>query len=352
MKAHGILVLFAAALCFGACSPRTGNVAAGKEPAPGQAPPAAEAPELEAALPGVAAELLAKSGMPKQTLAVGEFKDAEGRQTALSLYIAERLEKEFADRSAGAYKVLSRGNLQDLVAEWDLGMQGYVDDDAIVPAGKLLGVEALCVGKFVERGGKLFVQAKLIDTKDSQVLASAEAAVRLGDDLRELAVKAAVPAGASKGAGPAAGQGQELKVEVWSDKVEYRIGEKMRMYVKANQDCYLTLVDVGTSGQTTVIFPNHYNPSNAIKGGVTNVLPPESAGFEFEVGGPAGTERVRAIASKEPVVDLKDVVGSLSSERPFAAVEAPGVLTRDIHAVGKKAAKGRWSETVLKITVR
>ncbi|MBI4677483.1 MAG: DUF4384 domain-containing protein [Elusimicrobia bacterium] len=357
MKPLDAAVLSAMLVLPGAagCSARTANTGPGYAPpeAKAAAPeiPAAETvPELESAVPGVVAELLAKAGVIGKTLAVGEFRDSEGRVSGLSAFIAERLEMGFLDRAAGSFKVVSRANLEDMASEWDLSVKGSVDDAALVEAGKLLGAQTLCVGRYVEREGRLVIQAKLIGSQEGQILSSAEAAVRFLEDLRGLSVKPVVP---RQRAG-APGESGELKVEVWSDRLEYRPGEKMKLYVRANQDCYLTIIDLGTSGAATVLFPNFHHSSNDVKAGVTYVIPdPEKAGFEFEVSGPSGREVIRAIASKEAVVDLKDAMDQPSADAPFSAVKKDlAVLTRDIKVVAKKAVKGRWSDAVLKLTIR
>lgn len=334
-----VVLTAAAALALGGCA--GDGVRAG-------AP--AGAPELEAALPALAADLLTKAGASGRTLAVGEFKDAEGRRTELSSFVGERLEMAFVSRSSAAgVKVVSRANLDDIVAEWELSVKGQVDDAALISAGKLLGAQTLCVGKLFERGGRLVVQAKIMDAESGSILAAGEASARAGDDLRAMSGRSVAAAQKDRAAQSADG----LKVEMWSEKSEYRIGEKMRVSVRANQDCYLTIIDVGTSGAATVIFPNLQHPANAVKAGETYVIPDPSAGFEFEVSGPAGAELLRAVASKQPVVELQDVLGRRPADAAFAPVkEDLGLVTRDIKVAAKKAPKGQWSDAVLKLDVR
>ena len=106
----------------------------------------------------------------------------------------------------------------------------------------------------------------------------------------------------------------DLKVEIWSDKNSYLVGEKMKFHVRVNRDCYLTLLDLGTSGNVTVLFPNYYTKSNAVKADAEYIIPDPSAGFEFDVTGPKGIDLIRAIASKEPSVDLKDVMATFNAD--------------------------------------
>ena len=90
----------------------------------------------------------------------------------------------------------------------------------------------------------------------------------------------------------------DFRVEVWTDKTEYHIGEKdMKFHFRSERDCYLTLIDVGTSGNVIVIFPNLFHQNNFIKAGIEYVIPNEDDGFKIEVGGPPGIEKIFVIAS-------------------------------------------------------
>jgi hypothetical protein len=123
--------------------------------------------------------------------------------------------------------------------------------------------------------------------------------------------------------------------------------------VTVNHDCYLTVIDVGADGVATVLFPNLYAQNNAVKGGSTVLLPDPAAGFEWEVAAPAGVDVIRAIASKEPSVDLADVMSRPTSGEPFALVkEDLAVATRAIRVKAKKAKPGEWAESVFKLTIK
>src|SRR3972149_5594020 len=58
-----------------------------------------------------------------------------------------------------------------------------------------------------------------------------------------------------------------LNVKVWTDKTKYRIGEPVTFYFTADQDCYITLLDQGTSGTLRVLFPNPYQQDNFVRAG-------------------------------------------------------------------------------------
>jgi hypothetical protein len=92
---------------------------------------------------------------------------------------------------------------------------------------------------------------------------------------------------------------------VWTDKKDYEINEKIVFYVKADKNGYLTMLDVGPNGDITVIFPNKFHRDNFIRAGVTYQVPSPNYGFEFDVRGPAGLERIKAIVTLNKVSLLK-----------------------------------------------
>ncbi|MEW6379705.1 MAG: FlgO family outer membrane protein [bacterium] len=94
---------------------------------------------------------------------------------------------------------------------------------------------------------------------------------------------------------------RKFSIDLWTDRSDYKTGDSLTLYVKSDRDCYLSLLDIGTSGKLTVIFPNPLQKDNFIRGGRTYSIPsPEFGGVNITVSGPAGIERIKAIASIEP----------------------------------------------------
>ena len=268
--------------------------------------------------------------------------------TEFSALCAEALEAALlVPAKSRDLKVLDRRNFAALAKEWELGMNGYVEDESAKQAGRLLGVDVMLLAKYTVPKKKIVaLRATLIETETGQILATAATELKTDKPLRS-ALEKTLPEEAAPA--PAA---EPLKVELWTAKADYGAGERFQINVRANQDCHLTLIDVGTSGNVSVLFPNHYAQDNAVKAGVTTMIPDPAAGFEFTVSGPAGKEIIRAIASREPAVDLSGLVKQTSAQSPFAEVKAdvPG-LTRDIHVQAKKAKPGQWSEAVLQLSI-
>ena len=101
---------------------------------------------------------------------------------------------------------------------------------------------------------------------------------------------------------PAAAVADPLEVVAWVDHADntYAVGETVRLFVKASKDAYVTVLNVGASGRTTILLPNAHQPEVRVAAGqVVEVSPPES-GARIQVGGPTGRELIKVIATTRP----------------------------------------------------
>lgn len=130
----------------------------------------------------------------------------------------------------------------------------------------------------------------------------------------------------------------DFKLDLWTDKSEplYYIGKDYVTFnFKSEKDCYLTLIDVGTDGTITILFPNRTCQDNKITAGKVYKIPSEDMGFKIKVAGPAGQELVKAIATENPL-DLSAMVANTgaafkSVENPVSYVgELPGALLKGL----------------------
>ena len=122
-------------------------------------------------------------------------------------------------------------------------------------------------------------------------------------------------------------------LRIATDKSAYRLGEPVTLYASTTAPCYLTLVNVGSSGQTRVLLPNAVQPQTLLPAGQTVVFPALGSGLQLMPMGPVGMETVVAICSS----DSQPVIGGGYTYGPggFAALNVGGdVLTRDLSVVG------------------
>jgi len=123
----------------------------------------------------------------------------------------------------------------------------------------------------------------------------------------------------------------DLKVTAWVDRQDdtYRAGDSVHLFVKANRDAYLTIVDVGTSGKVHVLFPNKHHPDNRVLAHQVLQIPGPEAPYRIRVSGPAGHELIKVIATTRPGQMIRP--DQLSELGPFFSYRGTAQgLTRDL----------------------
>lgn len=142
-----------------------------------------------------------------------------------------------------------------------------------------------------------------------------------------------------------------FKVELFTaeGKAAYNVGEKIHFVFKTDRDCYLTLIDIGTSGKVTQLFPNKWHESNKVEKGKEYRIPPADSNFVFKVEGPNGMEFVKAIATLSPMKSLEKA--ELKGSGNFFEIVQPQVVLKDITTeLGTQNAKS-WTEAEISFTI-
>jgi hypothetical protein len=106
-----------------------------------------------------------------------------------------------------------------------------------------------------------------------------------------------------------------FRVDVWTEQTGYRIGGELTVNLRANRDCYVTVLDLQTSGNLYVLLPNQYQSQASAKANVIYTVPSSDAPFTIAVNGPAGVEGIKVIATRRPLSLV-----SPESGRVFAAL--------------------------------
>lgn len=137
----------------------------------------------------------------------------------------------------------------------------------------------------------------------------------------------------------------DFKLSVWVDHQNntYTIGETVTFFFKSNRDCYINLIDIGTSGNVTIIYPNKYDQNNFIKANVTYQVP-RTGTFQFTTTGPAGSEMVKAIATLKKI-NVFNLQGARQAG-PFKAFgQTKGVMVaKDIQVTLNQVPTRQWTE--------
>lgn len=97
---------------------------------------------------------------------------------------------------------------------------------------------------------------------------------------------------------PAAGPEDDaaLDVGLWSERISYKTGDLIVVTAQANRDCNLTLINVDTHGDATVLFPSDSDPDNAVKAGAKIRVPSDIEPYQLRAN-EAGTETFIAVCS-------------------------------------------------------
>jgi len=137
-----------------------------------------------------------------------------------------------------------------------------------------------------------------------------------------------------------------------TDKKEYQTGEKVVFEFTSDKECYLALIDVGTSGRVMILFPNKWHLDNKVEKGKTYRIPPAVGDYAYKVEGPAGTERIKAIACVEPALqnvqslqqELRVPVGQdPSTGANFLSMKDPALVFKDIAVAMEQLDSSKWA---------
>lgn len=121
--------------------------------------------------------------------------------------------------------------------------------------------------------------------------------------------------------------------EVQPDTV-FHSGDHIRLSLLSNQPGYLYVIQQGSSGTWSPIYPPHNSgaDSNKMIAGQLEIVPGGSRSFAFDQR--PGDEKLYVLLSRTPVEDIDNVIRNLSSESPgspkpdtSAALEASNVIS-------------------------
>jgi Domain of unknown function (DUF4384) len=129
--------------------------------------------------------------------------------------------------------------------------------------------------------------------------------------------------------------GGSLRTTIVADHPDavYAIGEFVHLTAISNEDAFVTVLDIGPSGQTTLLFPNRFQPDNHVFANRPVEIAGGFTGAQIMVQPPTGTELIKVITSTRPISIVPDSQ-FLPGSGPFRSIDG-GVraLTRDLQVV-------------------
>ncbi|MEI6315471.1 MAG: DUF4384 domain-containing protein [Syntrophus sp. (in: bacteria)] len=95
-----------------------------------------------------------------------------------------------------------------------------------------------------------------------------------------------------------------LKVKLWTDKQEYKPGEKIKIYLKGNKPFHARILYKDAAGHLLQLLPNPHRRENYFNGGVIYEIPSGNDRFDLEVTPPFGQEDIFIYAGTAPLGDI------------------------------------------------
>jgi hypothetical protein len=319
---------------------------------------------LEQAVATLADRLTEGASLKGQEVALGDFEQGRGQFSELSVHVADLLEVALTNKQALlGFSLIRRDMRTDAVKEMRFGLSDVANAQKAQQLGELLSATVLVTGSITDRQNQVTLIGRLVDLGTTHILSAHTATLPKDAGIRALMEKAAgesgppaplPPAPPSAGAAPPAFpvETSQLRVRVWTDRRSYRVGESIRFYFMTSRDAYLTLINLGTSGRSTIIFPNAYSQGNFVRGGVTYSVPGPTDGFRFRIEAPPGLEIIRVIASDIPWSPSFQVAPPAGTVFRSLDPAEGRTLTRDIGVMQQERPPSQRTEEIVQIPVR
>lgn len=91
------------------------------------------------------------------------------------------------------------------------------------------------------------------------------------------------------------------ELKLWLPKQAFKIGEPMEIFFEVTRPMFVRIVTINSRGQLSTLFPNPYQNDNFVRPGKTYRIPPAGAPVALTVGAPEGIDKIRAVASLDPI---------------------------------------------------
>ena len=140
------------------------------------------------------------------------------------------------------------------------------------------------------------------------------------------------------------------RITLWTERTRYRIGDTVTFYFQTNRDGYVMLVNTGTSGAVTQLYPNRYSQGHAVKGRLRYSIPRQEDTYTMNVSGPPGIDLVYALFTLQPIT-FAETDFSRTRSIFLSMNDRTGPLTRDINLAVKQAAAQQRARDALELEI-
>ena len=130
-----------------------------------------------------------------------------------------------------------------------------------------------------------------------------------------------------------------LSVKVWTDRKEYKKGEKIKIYLKGNKPFYGRVVYKDAGSNLVQLLPNPYRENNYFNGGSIYELPSGDDRYDLEVSPPFGRDEITVYASTAPQGKLEVEAAGAVFDVKTSLADIP-ISTRGIKLTAKGSGAG------------
>ncbi|HXI24350.1 MAG TPA: FlgO family outer membrane protein [Pyrinomonadaceae bacterium] len=158
-------------------------------------------------------------GNQKKSLAVLDFRDVDGKQTKLGIFLAEELTTKLFE-SGKFEKIVERAQLQRIIENNKLDITDVMDASGASKLGKLAGVSNILIGSITNLGSVIKINGRIVDTQVGEIVSAASGEVVADQRIKALMTEVN-PIGPSRGSAPQtstetkrSGSGRTYRTEV------------------------------------------------------------------------------------------------------------------------------------------
>jgi len=91
------------------------------------------------------------------------------------------------------------------------------------------------------------------------------------------------------------------KIELSTDKTQYKQGDKMTVSFKVDQPMFVSIVSINAEGKMARLFPNAYQPDGFVKPHSNYSIPPNNTNASITVKQSSGVDKIYAFASHQQI---------------------------------------------------
>ena len=288
------------------------------------------------------------------TIAIFDFEDKSRASVddEISWWFPTQIQSKILESTV--LTVVERTKLAKILEEQKFQMTGAVSDETAVEIGRIAGARRVVLGEFqVNVQNRYSANVRLVDVETARVerqwIDEGMRRSHLSKMAEVIAAEIVVLTEFQAAVETIAYLENDTKpfvVDVKASKDTVKIGEMVFFHVKPEADCFLTIIDIGTSGEIHVLFPNRNQRDNFVKAGTVFQTP------YLRAGGPAGLERVKVLATMENV-SFVDLVQLEKAGGSFLSIpnDETSKFSKDLEMIVTPLDNQMWSEAILEIKI-